>query len=95
MAYVVMAYVVMALCKGAKIFEGHDGIWHLHYARLAHYHIPQNIDCDPWGCAGVRQCKKNRINLTFSVCTRCGDEVLCKAENAVFGHVQMSGCERA
>ena len=33
--------------------------------------------------------KKNRINLTFSVCARCEDEVLCGAENAVFGHVQM------
>ena len=28
-------------------------------------------------------------------CARCGDEVLCRAENAVFGHVQMSECERA
>ena len=38
---------------------------------------------------------KNRVNLTCSVCARCGDEVLCRAENAVFGHVQMSECERA
>ena len=27
---------------------------------------------------------KNRVNLTRSVCARCGDEVLCGAENAVF-----------
>ena len=27
---------------------------------------------------------KNRVNLTRSVCARCGDEVLCRAENAVF-----------
>ena len=26
---------------------------------------------------------KNRVNLTCSVCARCGDEVLCGAENAV------------
>ena len=38
---------------------------------------------------------KNRVNLTCSVCARCGDEVLCRAENAVFGHVRMSECERA
>ena len=38
---------------------------------------------------------KNRINLTFSVCARCGDEVLCGAEIALFGHVQMRACERA
>ena len=38
---------------------------------------------------------KNRINLTRSVCARCGDEVLCGAENAVFGCVQMSECEQA
>ena len=38
---------------------------------------------------------KNRVNLTCSVCARCGDEVLRRAENAVFGHVQMSECERA
>ena len=38
---------------------------------------------------------KNRVNLTCSVCARCGDEVLCGAENAVFGRVQTSACERA
>ena len=27
---------------------------------------------------------KNRVNLTRFVCARCGDEVLCGAENAVF-----------
>ena len=59
MAYVVMAYVVMAcvvctyglcsysLCKGVNISNGHSGIWHLHYAHLAHYYTPQNTDCDP------------------------------------------------
>ena len=26
--------------KGAKIFNGHSRIWHLHYAHLAHYHMP-------------------------------------------------------
>ena len=38
---------------------------------------------------------KNRVNLACSVCARCGDEVLCGAENAVFGRVQTSACERA
>ena len=38
---------------------------------------------------------KNRVNLTRSVCARCGDEVLCGAENAVFERAQMSVCERA
>ena len=69
-----------AITKGANIFTGHSGIWHLHYVHLAHYHMPQNTDCDPWGCVGVRQWKKKRINLTRSVCARCGDEVLCGAE---------------
>ena len=55
----------MDMCKGAKIFNGRSGIWHLHYAPLAHYHMPQNTDCDPLGCVGVRQCKKTRqSNLT-------------------------------
>ena len=38
---------------------------------------------------------KNRVNLACSVCAKCGDEVLCGAENAVFGRVQTSACERA
>ena len=38
---------------------------------------------------------KTCVNLTGSVCARCGDEVLCGAENAVFGCAQMSVCERA
>ena len=60
------------LCKGAEIFNGRSGILHLHYAHLAHYHTPQNTDFDPLGCVGVRQSKKNRVNLTRSVCARCG-----------------------
>ena len=51
--------------KGAKIFNGHSGIWHLHYVHLAHYHMPQNTDCDPLGCVGVRQCKKPRQSNSF------------------------------
>ena len=39
--------------------------------------------------------QKYRVNLTCSVCARCGGEVLCEAENAVFGRVQTSACERA
>ena len=66
MAYIVMAYVVMAhIAKGAEIFTGHSGIWHLHYVHLAHYHMPQNADCDPWGRVGVRQCKKPRQSNLF------------------------------
>ena len=38
---------------------------------------------------------KDRINLTCSVCARRGDEVLCGAGTPIFGHVQMSACERA
>ena len=38
---------------------------------------------------------KNRVNLTCSVCARCGDEVLCGAGTLLFGHVQMSACGRA
>ena len=38
---------------------------------------------------------KNRVNLTCSVCARCGDEVLCGAENAVFGRGQTSAREQA
>ena len=33
--------------EGAEIFNGRSGIWHLHYAHLAHDHMPQNTDCDP------------------------------------------------
>ena len=35
---------------------------------------------------------KNRVNLTCSVCARCGDEVLCGAGTPFLGHVQMSAC---
>ena len=51
--------------KGAEIFNGRSGIWHLHYAQLAHYHMPQNTYCDPLGCVGVRQCKKPRQSNLF------------------------------
>ena len=51
--------------RGAKIFNGHSGIWHLHYAHLAHYHMPRNTNCDPLGCVGVRQCKKPRQSNLF------------------------------
>ena len=80
--------------KGAEIFNGHSGIWHLHYAHLAHYHTPQNTNCDPRDVLESGNAK-NCVNLTCSVCARCGDEVLCGAENALFGCVQMSACERA
>ena len=26
--------------KGAEILNGHSGMWHLHYAHVAHYHMP-------------------------------------------------------
>ena len=53
------------LLKGANIFNGHSGIRHLHYAHLAHYHMPRNTNCDPLGCVGVRQCKKPRQSNLF------------------------------
>ena len=53
------------LYKGANIFDGHSGTWHLHYAHLAHYHMPQNTDCDPLGCVGVQQCKKPHQSILF------------------------------
>ena len=65
MAYRFMAYRFTGLYKGAKIFNGHSGIWHLHYARLAHYHMPRNTNCDPLGCVGARQCKKPRQSNLF------------------------------
>ena len=74
MTYIVMAYIVMVLRtkagqyvgpKGAQIFNGRSGIWHLHYARLAHSLMPRNTDCDPLGCVGVRQCKKPRQSNSF------------------------------
>ena len=34
------------IVKGAKMFNGHSGIYHLHYAHLAHYHTLQNMNCD-------------------------------------------------
>ena len=40
----------------------------------------------PFGmCWSPAMQKKKRVNRTRSVCARCGDEVLCGAENAVFG----------
>ena len=30
----------VGLAKGAKVFNGHSGMWHLHYAHLAHCHMP-------------------------------------------------------
>ena len=48
-----MAIIIWAITKGVNIFSGHSGIWHLRYAHLAHYHMPQNTYCDPWGCVGV------------------------------------------
>ena len=68
----------MADYKGANIFNGRSGIWHLHYAHLAHYHMPQNTDCDLWDVLESGNAK-NRVNLTCSVCARCGDQVLCGA----------------
>ena len=77
MAYIIVAYIVMASSsgvysygpyKGANIFNGRSGIWHLHYAHLAHYHMPQNTDWDPWGGVGVRQCKKPRQSNSFRLC---------------------------
>ena len=47
MANTVMAYIAMAYIKGAEIFTGQSGIWHLHHACLARYHMPPNTDCDP------------------------------------------------
>ena len=42
-----LAYIRYAVTtKGTDIFSGHSGIWHPHYAFLAHYHMPQNTDCD-------------------------------------------------
>ena len=69
MAYIVMAYIGMAyrygLYKGAQIFNGQRGIWHLHYAHFAHCHMPQNTNCDPLRCVGVWQCKKPRQSNLF------------------------------
>ena len=39
--------LIASISKGANIFNGHSGIWHLHDAHLAHYHMPPNTDCDP------------------------------------------------
>ena len=66
---VVMAIIIVVIAivvtKGANIFTGHSSIWHLHYAHLAHYHMPRNTNCDPLGCVGVRQCKKPRQSNLF------------------------------
>ena len=85
---------VMSVHEGAEIFNGHSGMWHLHYAPLAHYHMPKTLTVT-LGEVLESGNAKNRVNLTCSVCARCGDEVLCGAGTPFFGHVQMSACERA
>ena len=54
--------------KGADIFSGHGGIWHLHHACLARYQtlIVTLGDISESGNA------KNRVNLAPSICARCG-----------------------
>ena len=81
------------LCKGANIFDDHSGIRHLHYARLAHYHMPQNTDFDPLGRVGVRQCEKSRQSNLFRLhwVRRRG---AMQSGKSLFGPVRMSECER-
>ena len=68
----------VALVKGAKIFYGHSGIWHLHYPGMS---IWLTTTCPKTLIVTLGEVlessnAKNRVDLTHSVCTRCGDEVL-------------------
>ena len=42
-----LAVAIFIVTGRKNILNGHSGIWHLHYAYLAHHHTPQNTDCDP------------------------------------------------
>ena len=65
--------------KGVEICKGHSGTWHLHYAHLAHYHMPPKTLIVTLGDVLGSDNAKTRVNPTRSVCAGCGDEVLCGA----------------
>ena len=94
MAYIVMAYIVMAYIRARKYLTVTVAYGTCTTPIWLTTTCPKTLivtlgDVLESGNA------KNRVNLTRSVCARCGDEVLCGAENAVFGCAQMSACERA
>ena len=94
MAYVVMAYIVMAYIRARKYLTVTVAYGTCTMPIWLTAMCPKTLivtlgDVLESGNA------KNRINLTCSVCARCGDEVLCRAENAVFECAPMSACECA
>ena len=51
------------------MFTSRSGIWHLHHAGLAHYHMPENTDRDPCVCLGpLGVCWTLAMQTTAPVC---------------------------
>ena len=109
MAYIVMAYIVMAYIVMACIGMASIVIAYIRARTYLPVTVAYGTCTIPIWLTTTRPKTlvltlrdvlesgnaKNRINLTRSVCARCGDEVLCGAGTPIFGHVQMGECERA
>ena len=109
MAYIVMACIGMACIGMAYIGMAYIGMAYIRartYLTVAVAYgactmpvwltttCPKTLIVTLWDVLESGNAK-NRVNLTRSVCARCGDKVLCGAENAVFECAQMGAYERA
>ena len=88
MDYIVMASIVMAYIRARKYLTVTVAYGTCTMPIWLTTTCPETLIVTLWDVLESGNAK-NRVDLT------CGDEVLCRAENAVFGHVQMSECERA
>ena len=94
MSYIVVAYIVMAYIRARKYLTVTVAYGTCTMPIWLTTTCPKTLIVTLWDVLESGNAK-NRVNLTRSVCARCGDEVLCGAENAVFERAQMSACERA
>ena len=70
---------VWAITKGAQIFNGHSAYGTCTMPIWLTTTCPETPIVTLWDVLESGNAK-NRVNLTCSVCARCGDEVLCGAE---------------
>ena len=94
MAYIVMTYTVIAYIRSQKYFTVTVAYGTCTMPIWLTTTCPKTLIVtlgDELESANA----KNHVNLTRSVCARCGDKVLCGAGNAVFERAQMSVCEHA
>ena len=94
MAHIVTAYTVMAYIRARKYLTVTVAYGTCTMPIWLTTTCPKTLIVTLWDVLESGNAK-NRVNLTCSVCARCGDEVLCGAGTPFFGHVQMSACERA